>query len=147
MRSFLIIVHPPAFDQQVEAFNDRPLDGRDYPFVIVDAMRIKVRRQRTVRSTSALIVVGINEEGYREILGLQIADSESKQSWLEMFRWLKQRGLTGVEFVTSGAHEGLVDALQQCFQGSTWQRCQTHFRRNVVDKTPTSLEDTIHQRM
>jgi transposase-like protein len=132
-------------NEQVEAFNDRPLDGQEYPFIIVDAMRIKVRRQRAVRSTSALIVVGINEEGYREILGLQIADSESKQSWLEMFRWLKQRGLTGVEFVTSDAHEGLVDALQQCFQGSTWQRCQTHFRRNVVDKTPTSLEDTIHQ--
>ena len=132
-------------NEQVEAFNERPLDGQDYPFVIVDAMRIKVRRHRTVQPTSALIAVGINEEGYREILGIDIADSESRQSWLEMFRWLKQRGLTGVEFVTSDAHEGLVDALHQCFQGSTWQRCQTHFRRNVVDKTPTSLEDAMHQ--
>jgi len=132
-------------NEQVEAFNERPLDGQDYPFVIVDAMRIKVRRHQAVRSTSVLIVVGINEEGYREILGLRVADSESKQSWLETFRWLKQRGLTGVEFVTSDAHEGLVDALQQCFQGSTWQRCQTHFRRNVVDKTPTGVEDAMHE--
>ena len=108
-------------------------------------MRIKVRRQRAVRSTSALMIVGINDEGYREILGVRIANSESRQSWLETFRWLKQRGLEGVEFVTSDAHEGLVDALRQCFQDSTWQRCQTHFRRNVADKTPASHRDAMHQ--
>jgi transposase-like protein len=132
-------------NEQVEAWNERALDGQAYPFVLVDAMRIKVRRQRAVRSTSALIVVGINEDGYREILGLRIANSESRQSWLETFRWLKQRGLSGVEFVTSDAHEGLVDALHQCFQGSTWQRCQTHFRRNVLDKTPTCHEKTMRE--
>lgn len=131
--------------EQVEAWNERPLDGQTYPFVLVDAMRIKVRRQRAVRSTSALIVVGINEEGYREILGVRIANSESRQSWLETFRWLKNRGLRGVEFVTSDAHEGLVDALHQCFQGSSWQRCQTHFRRNVIGKTPSRHEDTMHE--
>ena len=132
-------------NEQVEPFNERPLDGQDYPFVIVDAMRLKDRRQRAVQSTSALICIGFNEENYREILGVRIADSESKQSWLETFRWLKQRGLTGVEFVTSDAQQGLVDALRQCFQGSTWQRCQTHFRRNIVDKAPRSVEDAMHE--
>jgi len=132
-------------DEQVEAWAQRPLDETSYPFVLVDAMQIKVRRQRAVRATSALIVVGINEDGYREILGVKIANSESKQSWLEMFRGLKRRGLHGVEVVTSDAHEGLVDALHQCFQGASWQRCQTHFRRNIIDKTPASQTDAMHE--
>lgn len=132
-------------DEQVEAWNERPLDDYEYPFVLVDAMQIKVRRQGAVRSTSALVLVGVNEEGYREILGVRLANSESKQSWMETFRWLKQRGLSGVELVVSDAHEGLVDALRLCFQGATWQRCQTHFRRNIIDKTPSSHEDAMHE--
>lgn len=133
-----------GLDEQVEGWNERPLDDREFPFILVDAMHTKVRRQGAVRSTSALVIVGINEDGYREILGVRIANSESRQSWLETFRWLKQRGLHGVDIVVSDAHEGLVDALHQCFQGATWQRCQTHFRRNVADKTPANLKDEIH---
>jgi len=133
-----------GLDEQVEGWNERPLDDREFPFILVDAMHTKVRRQGAVRSTSALVIVGINEDGYREILGIRIANSESRQSWLETFRWLKQRGLHGVDIVVSDAHEGLVDALQQCFQGATWQRCQTHFRRNLADKTPANLKDEIH---
>jgi len=132
-------------NEQVEAWNERPLDDLEYPFVLVDAMQINVRRQGAVRSTSALVLVGVNEEGYREILGVRIANSESKQSWMETFRWLKERGLSGVELVVSDAHEGLVDALRLCFQGATWQRCQTHFRRNIIDKTPSSYEDAMHE--
>ncbi len=132
-------------NEQVEGWNERPLDGCEFPFVLVDAMRIKVRRDGAVRPTSALIMVGINETGYREILGVRIANSESKQSWLESFRWLRRRGLYGVDIVVSDAHEGLVDALHQCFQGASWQRCQTHFRRNVIDKTPKKHHDQMHQ--
>lgn len=75
---------------------------------------------------------------------MRIANSESKQSWLACFRWLKQRGLRDVEIVVSDAHEGLVDALHQCFQGASWQRCQPHFRRNVIDKTPKRCHDQMH---
>jgi len=132
-------------NEQVEAWNERPLDDLDYPFVLVDAMQLKVRRQGAVRSTSALILVGVNEDGYREILGVRIANSESKESWMEAFRWLKERGLSGVELVVSDAHEGLVDALRLCFQGASWQRCQTHFRRNIIDKTPATCEDEMHE--
>lgn len=132
-------------NEQVEGWNERPLDGCEFPFVLVDAMRIKVRRDGAVRPTSALIMVGINEAGYREILGVRIANSESKQSWLESFRWLRRRGLYGVDVVVSDAHEGLVDALHQCFQGASWQRCQTHFRRNIIDKTPKKHHDQMHQ--
>lgn len=109
-----------GLDVQVEAWNERPLEG-PYPFIVLDAMQIKVRRQEAVRPTSVLIVVGVNgagtpaEEGYREILGIRVADSESEQGWLETFRWLKRRGLEGVEFVVSDAHEGLVTALHRCF--------------------------------
>lgn len=127
-----------GLDVQVEAWNERPLEG-PYPFVLVDAMQIKVRRQEAVRSTSVLIVVGVNGEGYREILGIRVADSESEQGWLETFRWLKRRGLEGVEFVVSDAHEGLVTALHRCFQGAIWQRCQVYFRKNVVDRASKSV--------
>ena len=128
-----------ALDEKVEGWGERTLLGRDYPFVLVDAIQVKVRRQGAIRPTSALVAVGINDEGYREILGLSIANSETNQSWKEFFRSLNRRGLTGVELVVSDAHEGLVDAVHECFQGASWQRCQTHFRRNILDKTPKSL--------
>ena len=131
-------------DAQVEAWNERPLEG-SYPFVVVDAMGIKVRRQGAVRPTSVLISVGVNAEGRREILGIRIADSESEQGWMETFRWLKRRGLEGVEFVISDAHEGLVAALRRCFQGAIWQRCQVHFRKNVVDRAPKAWHDVLHR--
>jgi transposase-like protein len=134
-----------GLDEQVEAWNERPLEGRRYPFVLVDAMHIKVRRQGAVRSTSALIAVGVNEAGYREILGIRIANSETEEGWLETFRWLKARGLEGVELVVSDAHDGLVEALRRCFQGATWQRCQTHFRRNILDKTPAEWKDAMQE--
>lgn len=129
-------------DVQVEAWNERPLEGR-YPFVLVDAMQIRVRREGAVRSTSALLVVGVSETGYREVLGIRIADSESEAGWLETFRWLKERGLSGVDLVVSDAHAGLVRALRRCFQGAVWQRCQAHFRRNVLDRTPVALKDPM----
>lgn len=133
-----------GLDVQVEAWNERPLEGR-YPFVLVDAMHIRVRRQGAVRSTSALIAIGVSETGYREVLGVRICDSESEAGWLETFRWLKRRGLAGVDVVVSDAHEGLVRALRRCFQGAVWQRCQAHFRRNVLDKTPAALKAAMQK--
>ena len=130
-------------DEKVEAWAQRTFLGKDYPFVLVDAIQVKVRRQGAIRPTSALVAVGVNEDGYREILGLSVANSETNQSWKEFFRSLNRRGLTGVELVVSDAHEGLVDAVHECFQGASWQRCQTHFRRNILDKTPKSLHDQM----
>jgi transposase-like protein len=110
---------------------------------------------------SALIVVGISEEGYREILGLKIALRESEESWKELFRELKDRGLARVELATSDAHEGLETALRETFpgcicpgcicSGCIWQRCHTeeslgvHFRRNVLDKIPADYRDRMHE--
>ena len=121
--------------RRVDAWNERPLEGQEYPFLIVDAVVIKVRKEEKVRSGSALIVSGINTEGYREILGMRLGDSETEATWREIFQWLKDRGLKGVDYVVSDAHQGLVAAVQRCFQGAQWQRCQVHFMRNVIGHT------------
>ena len=124
-----------ALDPVVEAFRNRPL-VKTYPFVIVDAIYIKVREDGRVRSKGVLIAIGVNQEGYREIIGFRIANSETEDSWGEFFGSLKERGLRNVDFVTSDNHKGLVKAVRKHFVNATWQRCQTHFSRNVSDKTP-----------
>lgn len=101
--------------------------------MIVDAMYIKVRRDARVISQGVLIAIGVNEHGYREILGIMLGDSESETNWSGFFAWLKNRGLTGVEFVSSDDHGGLVNAIRRYFQGVSWQRCQTHLTRNILD--------------
>lgn len=135
-------------DPIVTAWNNRPLTT-EYPFVIVDALYVKVREKGRVRSRGVMIATGINLEGYRELLGLMIGDTESEASWGEFFHHLKQRGLRGVEMITSDHHGGLVRAVRQHFQGVTWQRCQTHFMRNVLDAAPKALRSEIkaHVRM
>lgn len=134
-----------GLDAQVEQWNERPLSGTSYPFVWVDAMGIKVRRDGAVRPTSLLIATAVNAEGHREILGVRVADSESEASWLETFRWLKDRGLSGVDVVVSDDHRGLVSALRRSFQGATWQRCQVHFMKNVLDAAPKSEHAAVHR--
>jgi transposase-like protein len=130
--------------EQVQAWAERPLE-EEYPFLVADAMQINVRRQGAVRSTTAMIVVGISEEGYREILGFKIALRETGESWKELFEDLKKRGLQNVEYAVSDAHEGLVKALRSSFPGCIWNRCQAHFRRNVLDKTPSGYRDQMHE--
>ena len=128
-----------ALDARVQAWNERPLGGQAYPFVMVDALVVKVRRDDAVRATSALIVSGVNEQGMRELLGLWLGDSESEGTWTDMFAGLKRRGLRGVEVLVSDDHAGLVKAVQRHFQGIRWQRCQVHLQRNVLGRTPRHL--------
>lgn len=139
-------------DKRIEAWNQRPLDAyiedeeeKKFPFVLVDAMVVKVRRDGAVRSTSVLIATGINDRGYREILGIKVGNSESVATWKEMFSWLKERGLSGVEVVTSDAHEGLKKAMRRYFQGAIWQRCQAHMRRNILGQAPHHLQEEIEE--
>lgn len=134
-------------DPIVEAWNERDLDGEAYPFVLVDAMQLKIRINNRVIAQSGFIAVGINEDGYRELLGLQLGNSESETSWSEYFRWLKGRGLSGVDLVVSDDHGGLVKAVRKHFQGVAWQRCQTHLKRNVLDKVPDSKKDEVAGRL
>jgi putative transposase len=130
-------------DEQVQTWAERPLE-EEYPFLLADAMQLNIRHHEAVRSAMALIVVGISEDGYREILGLKIALRETGESWKELLEELKDRGLSDVELATSDAHDGLKSALQETFPGCIWQRCQSHFRRNVIDKTPSDYQDRMH---
>jgi putative transposase len=134
-------------DPVVTAWNNRPLHDNPFPFVIVDALVLKVREESRVRSRGALIGIGVNTDGYREVLGLMLGDSESEVSWSEFFGWLKSRGLRGVDLIVSDDHGGLVRAIRRNFQGVTWQRCQTHFLRNILDATPKALQDEVHSRV
>jgi transposase-like protein len=99
-----------------------------------------VRENGRVRSRGVLISYGVNEKGYRMILGLKVDDSESTEAWKNYFDWLKSRGLKGVDVIVSDDHGGLVGAVQKAFQGATWQRCQAHFLRNVNDRFPDDLQ-------
>lgn len=130
-------------DEQVRAWADRPLDGQNYPFVIADAMFVKVRREGRVRSAAVLIAVGITAEGHREVLGMNVSLTESETAWNEFFLHLRRRGLSGVEYVITDRHKGLVSALTEHFTGATWQRCQAHFMRNVMDHTPENAKDDV----
>ena len=124
-----------GLDARVSAFNERRFDGEDYPFILMDALFFKSREDDRVVSRAALTVSGIRSDGFREILGIQIGDTESFSTWDETFRWLKQRGLKGVMFVISDQHSGLTEAIKKHFQGATWQRCQVHLMRNILGAT------------
>ena len=131
-------------DEQVQAWAGRPLE-EEYPFLLADAMQLNIRHHEAVRSAMALIVIGISEDGYREILGLKTHLRETAESWKELLQELKDRGLKRVELAISGVHEGLESALREAFPGCIWQRCQSHFRRNVLGRTPSDYQDRMHE--
>lgn len=118
-------------DEEIQRWRERPLE-RSYPYLVVDARYEKVRRSGQVVSQGVLLVVGNSPEGYREILGVWVADSENETSWSEVFQDLSRRGLQGVRSGVSDDHQGLRRALERHFQGAIWQRCQVHFMRNVL---------------
>jgi len=130
-------------DPLVKDWNERPLGETAYPFLLVDALVLKIREDERVRARSALIVTGVAASGHREILGLLLGDSESEASWGALFHLLKQRGLRGVDLVVSDDHSGLVAAARRHFQGCTWQRCQAHFSRNVLGATPKAAQKEL----
>jgi putative transposase len=123
-------------DAQVEAFRTRPLDAGPYTFIAADALTMKVREAGRVAKVACLVATGVNADGHREILGLDVSSTESAAGWLTFFRGLVARGLTGVSLVTSDAHTGLVDAVGATLPGASWQRCRTHYAANLMQVTP-----------
>ena len=126
-------------DPVVEEFRNRRLD-KHYPFVTVDAIYTKVRYESKVRSVGLFIAIGISESGHREILGFSVFDKESEYNWKSFFQELKKRGLENIDIITSDNHFGLVKAIRSEFIGTSWQRCQTHFSKNMINATPKSLQ-------
>ena len=124
-------------DEHVEFFRTRRLDDAGpFTFVAADALVLKVREGGRVVGVHALVATGVNADGHREILGLQVTTSEDGAGWLGFFRDLVARGLTGVKLVTSDAHAGLVAAIGATLDGASWQRCRTHYAANLMSITP-----------
>jgi transposase-like protein len=119
-----------GLDEEVQKWRMSQLT-KQYPYLVVDARVERIRRDGSVIPQSVLVVVGIDNEGFREVLGVWCADSESEASWSMVFRELQERGLHGVNYVVSDDHKGLTKAIAHQFQGAIWQRCQVHFIRNV----------------
>jgi transposase-like protein len=119
-------------DEEVDQWRRRALSSREYRYLMADARYEKVRRGGEVVSNGLLIVVGVSEDGFREVLGTWMADSETEASWGTVFADLKKRGLKGVRYVVSDDHKGLRAAAERHFQGALWQRCQVHFVRNAL---------------
>jgi putative transposase len=134
-----VSVMAAELDEHVEQFRTRPLaDAGPFTFVAADALVLKVREGGRVVPVHALVATGVNADGHREILGLQVTTSEDGAGWLGFFRDLTARGLTGVKLVTSDAHAGLVAAVGVTLPGAAWQRCRTHYAANLMAITPKS---------
>jgi transposase-like protein len=130
-------------DEEVAAFRNRPLDGGPYTYVSLDALTQKVREGGRIVNVAVVIAVGVNAEGHREVLGFDVITTEDGAGWLAFLRGLVARGLSGTALVISDAHAGLVDAVSSTLTGATWQRCRTHFMRNLLTRVPKSAQAIV----
>jgi transposase-like protein len=117
-------------DTRVKAFLDRPIEG-EWPYVWIDATYVKVRQDHRIVSVAVIIAIGVNNDGRREVLGMDIGPSEAETFWTAFLRKLTRRGLRGVKLVISDAHEGIKAAVSKVMN-ATWQRCRVHFMRNAL---------------
>jgi transposase-like protein len=131
-----VSVMAQELDEAVEAFRSRPLDAGPYTYVWMDALALKVREGGRVVSVAGVVATGVNAQGYREILGIDLITTEDGAGWLAFLRSLVARGLSGVALVISDAHQGLRDAIAATLPGASWQRCRTHFMRNLLTRVP-----------
>ena len=134
-------------DEKLMTFRHRRLDGTEWPYMHIDARYEKVRVEGRVVSQAVLVAVGFTSEGRREILDWQVGDSESEATWGEMFRQLKDRGLSGLRLLTSDAHKGIIAAMNRHFQGVPWQRCRVHFKRELLRKVSWKVYREVAQDM
>jgi len=130
-------------DEMVTEFRNRPLDAGPYTYVWMDALTQKVREGGRIINVAVVIAVGVNADGHREVLGLDVITTEDGAGWLAFLRGLVARGLNGVALVISDAHPGLVDAIASTLPGSTWQRCRTHYMRNLLTRVPKSAQAMV----
>jgi putative transposase len=129
-----------SLDIELEKFAKRRLED-PYPYVILDARYEKVREEGVIRSQAVMVAIGIDWEGRRCILAVELANRESATSWKDFILALKQRGLNGVEFVVSDDHAGLRSAIREVLPEAAWQRCYVHFLRNALDHLPRKADD------
>jgi len=132
-----------SLDAAVESFRSRPLDGGPYTYLWLDAMFMRTREQGRIVNTALAVATAVNADGHREILGLDLFTSEDGAAWTAFLRDLVARGLQGVQLVTSDAHPGLKDAVAAVLPGSSWQRCRTHFMRNLLTRVAKHAQSVV----
>jgi len=137
-----------ALDQELDPWRKRSIE-QPYPYLVVDARYEYVRENGHVESDGVLTVKGVNAQGYREIIGVEVAPGEQEATWGAVFADLLDRGLDpqAVRFVVSDEHRGLTNAVRRYFPGAIWQRCQTHYQRNAGSKVPRRDRDQIHSQL
>jgi len=134
-------------DEKLTEFRQRRLDDETWPYLMVDATYVKVRKRGGVRNQAVLVVAGVNGSGRREILTWRVADVESTETWTAVFRELKQRGVQGVQWLVSDGHEGIQAAARTQLGGALWQRCWTHFLRNAMAKVGHKHKSTLSKEL
>ena len=132
-----------TLDAEVEAFRNRPLDAGPYTYVAVDALTQRVREEGRIVNVACVLATGINADGHREILGIDVITAEDGAGWTAFLRGLVARGLSGVKLVVSDAHQGLKAAIAAVLPGASWQRCRTHFMRNLLTRVPRSSQSLV----
>jgi len=132
-----------SLDEAVAAFRSRPLDAGPYTYVWLDALVLKCREGGRIANVSAVVATSVNADGYREILGLDVLTTEDGAGWTAFLRDLVARGLTGVRLAVSDDHRGLVEAIAAVLPGSSWQRCRTHFVRNLLTRVPRDAQPLV----
>ncbi|MEO9190488.1 MAG: IS256 family transposase [Acetobacteraceae bacterium] len=132
-----------SLDPIVEAFRSRPLDAGPYRYVWIDALVLKCRENHRIVNVALICATAVNRDGQRELLGMDVVTREDGAAWTAFLRSLVARGLSGVELVVSDAHEGLKDAIGAVLVGTTWQRCRTHFMRNLLTRVPKSAQPMV----
>jgi transposase-like protein len=135
-----------GLDATLARFAQRPLT-ESYPYLILDARYEKVRVDGIIQSQAVLVALGVNWDGRREVLAVELANRESGASWTDFLVGLRERGLSGVEFVVSDAHHGIQQALQEILPAAAWQRCYVHFLRNALDHLPRKADDDCLQEL
>ncbi|MDI2129133.1 IS256 family transposase [Yinghuangia seranimata] len=132
-----------GLDEQLDAFRTRPLDHTRFPYLYLDATYVKARVEHRIVSQAVVIATGVTEHGGREVLGVQVGDSETEAFWTAFLRSLRARGLAGVRLVLSDSHAGLVAAVRAVMIGAAWQRCRVHFVRNVFAVIPNGAAEMV----
>jgi transposase-like protein len=132
-----------TLDAEVAAFRSRPLDSGPYPYLWLDALAVKAREEGRVTSVATVVATAVSADGHREILGLDTFTAEDGAAWTQFLRGLAARGLSGVRLVVSDDHQGLTGAIAAVLPGCAWQRCRTHFMRNVLCRVPRSAQPFV----
>lgn len=131
-------------DKKGEAWRNRQL-SQEYPYLVIDARYEQVREGGTTKSVGVLIVKGVREDNKREIIAVEVANTENETTWSNLFRNLKDRGLSDVRYIVSDRHKRLKKAIDRHFQGVIWQRCQEHWTRNAVDRVAKTDPEELRE--